>query len=79
VASRGVWRSLVACFVRDEEVVGSNPATPTTKWQRSRQSRFSGDDRLVSLENVLGSRNHLFVDVGHKTLVGCGQHVLQRG
>jgi hypothetical protein len=25
----GVWRSLVACFVRDEEVVGSNPATPT--------------------------------------------------
>lgn len=31
VASHGVWRSLVACFVRDEEVVGSNPATPT-KW-----------------------------------------------
>ncbi len=29
VASHGVWRSLVACFVRDEEVVGSNPATPT--------------------------------------------------
>lgn len=29
VASRGVWRSLVACFVRDEEVVGSNPACPT--------------------------------------------------
>ncbi|CAI7978707.1 hypothetical protein FRAHR75_40163 [Frankia sp. Hr75.2] len=26
---RGVWRSLVARFVRDEEVVGSNPATPT--------------------------------------------------
>jgi len=24
-----VWRSLVARFVRDEEVVGSNPATPT--------------------------------------------------
>ncbi len=24
----GVWRSLVARFVRDEEVVGSNPATP---------------------------------------------------
>ena len=24
-----MWRSLVACFVRDEEVVGSNPATPT--------------------------------------------------
>ena len=27
----GVWRSLVARFVRDEEVVGSNPATPTVK------------------------------------------------
>lgn len=27
--SYGVWRSLVARFVRDEEVVGSNPATPT--------------------------------------------------
>ena len=33
VASRGVWRSLVACFVRDEEVVGSNPATPTAENQ----------------------------------------------
>jgi hypothetical protein len=32
VASRGVWRSLVARFVRDEEVVGSNPATPTAFW-----------------------------------------------
>jgi hypothetical protein len=31
VASRGVWRSLVARFVRDEEVVGSNPATPTSE------------------------------------------------
>jgi hypothetical protein len=31
VALRGVWRSLVARFVRDEEVVGSNPATPTRK------------------------------------------------
>ena len=27
--SHGVWRSLVARFVRDEEAVGSNPATPT--------------------------------------------------
>ena len=25
----GVWRSLVARFVRDEEVAGSNPVTPT--------------------------------------------------
>ena len=31
VASHGVWRSLVARFVRDEEVVGSNPATPTSE------------------------------------------------
>ena len=28
-SSTGVWRSLVARFVRDEEAVGSNPATPT--------------------------------------------------
>src|SRR5690606_14825525 len=28
-ATLGVWRSLAARFVRDEEVVGSNPATPT--------------------------------------------------
>jgi hypothetical protein len=27
----GVWRSLVARFVRDEEVAGSNPVTPTTQ------------------------------------------------
>ena len=26
-----MWRSLVARFVRDEEVAGSNPVTPTTK------------------------------------------------
>ena len=32
----GVWRSLVARFVRDEEAVGSNPATPTSKNRRSR-------------------------------------------
>jgi hypothetical protein len=25
----GVWRSLAARFVRDEEAAGSNPATPT--------------------------------------------------
>jgi hypothetical protein len=28
--SYGVWRSLVARFVRDEEVAGSNPVTPTS-------------------------------------------------
>jgi hypothetical protein len=29
LGGNGVWRSLVARFVRDEEAVGSNPATPT--------------------------------------------------
>ena len=33
-ARLGVWRSLVARFVRDEEVVGSNPATPTEQSAR---------------------------------------------
>ena len=34
----GVWRSLVARFVRDEEVVGSNPATPTSSAAGQRPS-----------------------------------------
>ena len=34
-----MWRSLVARFVRDEEVVGSNPATPT---HEERDSLLSG-------------------------------------
>ena len=34
----GVWRSLVARFVRDEEAVGSNPATPTILRFRVRES-----------------------------------------
>ena len=29
VQAVGVWRSSVARFVRDEEVLGSNPSTPT--------------------------------------------------
>ena len=29
-AGHGVWRSLVARFVRDEEAAGSNPVTPTS-------------------------------------------------
>ncbi len=35
----GVWRSLVARFVRDEEVVGSNPATPTGLWAAALRGR----------------------------------------
>ena len=34
-----MWLSLVARFVRDEEVVGSNPATPT---HEERDSGFFG-------------------------------------
>ncbi|ETI82270.1 MAG: hypothetical protein Q618_VCMC00002G0092, partial [Varibaculum cambriense DORA_20] len=29
-----MWRSLVARFVRDEEVAGSNPVTPTIVMSR---------------------------------------------
>src|SRR5690606_32481152 len=35
----GVWRSLAARFVRDEEVVGSNPATPTRSEGTSHRRR----------------------------------------
>ena len=31
VEAIGVWRSLVARFVRDEEVAGSNPVAPTIR------------------------------------------------
>lgn len=30
LSSHGVWRSLVARVVRDDEAAGSNPVTPTT-------------------------------------------------
>ena len=36
----GVWRSLVARLVRDEEAVGSNPATPTTRPRSDRTGAF---------------------------------------
>jgi hypothetical protein len=39
--SYGVWRSLVARFVRDEEVAGSNPVTPTVKFLVRVTFRFS--------------------------------------
>ena len=49
VALIGVWRSLVARFVRDEEVVGSNPATPTSKTRLSREipSALSSRNQIV--------------------------------
>ena len=31
IAVVGAWRSLVARFVRDEEVAGSNPVAPTNQ------------------------------------------------
>jgi hypothetical protein len=34
---RGVWRSLVARFVRDEEAAGSNPVTPTKIIYRTKE------------------------------------------
>jgi hypothetical protein len=40
----GVWRSLVARFVRDEEVAGSNPVTPTN---------FSGQNLILEVELYL--------------------------
>ena len=40
-AAHGVWRSLVARFVRDEEVVGSNPASPTMRRTMSLLMRSS--------------------------------------
>jgi hypothetical protein len=42
-AHLGVWRSLVARFVRDEEAVGSNPATPTTESAGQGRSSEEGD------------------------------------
>ncbi len=40
--SVGEWRSLVARFVRDEEVPGSNPGSPTISF-------LSGVNRFVHL------------------------------
>ena len=54
-ARRGVWRSLVARFVRDEEVVGSNPATPTEKMCTS--GPFFGRV-LVRLSGLIDHRTH---------------------
>ena len=46
-AAHGVWRSLVARFVRDEEVVGSNPATPTIQWSPSQMAAASRWNRAT--------------------------------
>ena len=54
VHGTGVWRSLVARFVRDEEVAGSNPVTPTTRL-RPLTSRKYGQGPPSST-SVLGMR-----------------------
>ena len=52
VASRGVWRSLVARFVRDEEVVGSNPATPTREIRCSSACSSRSGNLLLRIRYV---------------------------
>jgi hypothetical protein len=41
-----VWRSLAARFVRDEEAAGSNPATPTEKFQVDGMIAKRGDHAI---------------------------------
>jgi hypothetical protein len=48
-----MWRSLVARLVRDEEVVGSNPAIPTTGRPVSLLARGTGR----SLSRIDGARS----------------------
>ena len=43
----GVWRSLVARFVRDEEAAGSNPVTPTS-WLLGSDLRKRGQSPSAS-------------------------------
>ena len=56
---------MVACFVRDEEVVGSNPATPTHE---------KGSDRLVGALFIPSAKDYLVLavapEVGLTTNVG---------
>ena len=48
----GVWRSLVARFVRDEEVAGSNPVTPTIK-RPGQEHKSSAPDQAVLILSAL--------------------------
>ncbi len=47
LAGHGVWRSLVARFVRDEEAAGSNPVTPTS-WLLGSDLRKRGQSPFAS-------------------------------
>ena len=62
----GVWRSLVARVVRDDEAAGSNPVTPTNVKSRS----FTG--RLFTLfAGVRGSRRFETLPGQRTALTGC--------
>ena len=60
-AGIGVWRSLVARFVRDEEVAGSNPVTPTTKspGQALAMSRWPGPSSSLATIRTMRSLSSL--------------------
>ena len=47
VQAFGVWRSLVARFVRDEEVAGSNPVTPTRMCSLDRRQAVVGSEQIA--------------------------------
>lgn len=51
-----MWRSLVAHLVRDEGVAGSNPATPTNKFNSLYPYLLSGklfSKRIASITNTI--------------------------
>ena len=58
----GVWRSLVARFVRDEEAAGSNPVTPTMTVLLVPLSHRSDKDSLGNSRGLgftAGSSSHV--------------------
>ena len=74
---RGVWRSLVARFVRDEEVVGSNPATPTCKGAvQSLDRRFDRGSFCIAVRRKLprsaNRKSPFLVDVSRGVIAGQG-------
>ena len=59
----GLWRSLVARLVRDEEAAGSNPVSPTDPqgpemaYELRKQARGSTDPRACSVAETLNPRH----------------------
>jgi hypothetical protein len=66
----GVWRSLVARFVRDEEVAGSNPVTPTVE----RLVRYTLRSEPERLSCTYSSKVQQHVSV-RRLQVAAGRHV----